>query len=314
MGYDFLLSGRRTARRQDPRRAARGDGRRSRGSDGAGVQRRSKMCSASMIGWNSPVCGPRTRAATPRWRRPAARATTEAPLSRPAVRPSTGRSFWVTPARRLLAGPVRERHPGHHSRRRQPDGHADRAGLIASMSDFWLTSAGLAICETHDRGYERVQGLRRDRVPEFVRARKARSTPRHRPLVETLNTDNNGGYANSWLIGDVNAVRSRATRRACCIRASAARPMATSGATTHRWIARIRNLECLGTGFQATCARPTVRGKFAGANCSASTTGTSVSTSASACWRHVRHLPWLHPSSARNHLWQSDVDPCHSAG
>ena len=71
-------------------------------------------------------------------------------------------------------------------------------GWIASMSDFWVTSAGLAIAETTIGGYDGFKGYDETRVPEFVRARKASQHARDIDhWVEMLNTDNNGGYANS---------------------------------------------------------------------------------------------------------------------
>ena len=76
-------------------------------------------------------------------------------------------------------------------------------GWIASMTDFWMTSAGMAIMETTIHGYEGSKGYDETRVPEFVRAREAGQYARDIDhWVELLNTGNNGGYANSWLIGD----------------------------------------------------------------------------------------------------------------
>src|SRR5258708_16062396 len=74
-------------------------------------------------------------------------------------------------------------------------------GWIASMSDFWLTGAGLAITETTIGGYDGFKGYDETRVPEFARARKASQYARHIDhSVETLNTDNNAGSAHPLLI------------------------------------------------------------------------------------------------------------------
>ena len=75
-------------------------------------------------------------------------------------------------------------------------------GYIDSMTDFYVTSAGLAITETTIAGFV---GYDVDGIPEFVRARKATQYANSiDEWVTIVNEGNNGGYANAWLIADHN--------------------------------------------------------------------------------------------------------------
>jgi hypothetical protein len=74
-------------------------------------------------------------------------------------------------------------------------------GWIASMTDFWVTSGGLVIVETTIVGFV---GYDTTKVPEYVRARKASQYASSiDEWVKLIDAANNGGYANSWLIGDI---------------------------------------------------------------------------------------------------------------
>jgi hypothetical protein len=74
-------------------------------------------------------------------------------------------------------------------------------GWIASMTDFWITGAGLVVVETTMVGY---QGYDVTKVPEYVRARTASQYATSiDDWVEKLDAGNNGGYANMWLVGDI---------------------------------------------------------------------------------------------------------------
>ena len=74
------------------------------------------------------------------------------------------------------------------------------AGMIASGDDFGVNSAGLMIAETT---LPRFEGWNPTGTPEFVRARKAMQYAASiDDYVATMREHNNGGYANSWLIGD----------------------------------------------------------------------------------------------------------------
>jgi hypothetical protein len=74
-------------------------------------------------------------------------------------------------------------------------------GWIASMTDFWVTGAGIVVVETTMVGY---QGYDVTKVPEYVRARTASQYATSiDDWVEKLDAGNNGGYANMWLVGDI---------------------------------------------------------------------------------------------------------------
>ncbi|WDF79236.1 C45 family autoproteolytic acyltransferase/hydrolase [Mucilaginibacter sp. KACC 22773] len=73
-------------------------------------------------------------------------------------------------------------------------------GFIHSGDDFVETSSGIVITETTITGFK---GFDTTRTPEFVRARKAAQYSNSiDDVIKIMTTDNNGGYANDWLIGD----------------------------------------------------------------------------------------------------------------
>jgi hypothetical protein len=73
-------------------------------------------------------------------------------------------------------------------------------GLIHSGDDFLETSNGLLITETTITGFNKFDTTK---TPEFVRARKAAQYSHNiDDVIKIMTTDNNGGYANDWLIGD----------------------------------------------------------------------------------------------------------------
>ena len=75
-------------------------------------------------------------------------------------------------------------------------------GWIHSGMDFFITDAGLVGSETTIGGFE---GFDTNGVPEFVRMRRAtQDAPTMDQWCEILKRGNNGGYANAWLLGDVN--------------------------------------------------------------------------------------------------------------
>lgn len=76
------------------------------------------------------------------------------------------------------------------------------AGWIHSGTDFFITGAGLVGSETTIGGFDSFddQG-----IPEFIRMRRA--TQDAHTIDEwcaIMKKGNNGGYANAWLLGDVN--------------------------------------------------------------------------------------------------------------
>ena len=76
------------------------------------------------------------------------------------------------------------------------------AGWIHSGTDFFITDAGLVGSETTIGGFE---GFDTNGIPEFVRMRRAtQDAGSLDEWCEVMKRGNNGGYANAWLIGDVN--------------------------------------------------------------------------------------------------------------
>lgn len=74
------------------------------------------------------------------------------------------------------------------------------AGVIASQDDFGVNASGIMITETT---LPQIRGWDPKGVPEFVRARKAlQYATTIDEYVGIMRERNNGGYANSWLIGD----------------------------------------------------------------------------------------------------------------
>jgi hypothetical protein len=73
-------------------------------------------------------------------------------------------------------------------------------GFIHSGDDFVISSSGILITETT---ITQFKGFDTTKAPEFVRARKAAQYANSiDDVVRIMTTDNNGGYANDWLIGD----------------------------------------------------------------------------------------------------------------
>jgi len=74
-------------------------------------------------------------------------------------------------------------------------------GCISSLTDFWQTSAGLIVTETTMASFT---GYKIDGAPEFFRSRKASQyADSIEQWCELFSLNSNGGYANSWLLGDI---------------------------------------------------------------------------------------------------------------
>lgn len=74
------------------------------------------------------------------------------------------------------------------------------AGIITSDDDFGLNSAGIMMTETT---LPMMKGFDPKGIPEFVRSRKAlQYATSVDEFAAIMKKGNNGGYANSWLIGD----------------------------------------------------------------------------------------------------------------
>jgi hypothetical protein len=75
-------------------------------------------------------------------------------------------------------------------------------GFIHSGTDFAINSAGIVISETTIGNFA---GFDVNGIPEFQRARKAAQYSESLDdFVDIMMAGNNGGYANSWLVGDVD--------------------------------------------------------------------------------------------------------------
>ena len=75
-------------------------------------------------------------------------------------------------------------------------------GWIHSGTDFFITDAGLVGSETTIGGFS---GFTEWGIPEFVRMRRAtQDAATIDQWCEIMKKSNNGGYANAWLLGDVN--------------------------------------------------------------------------------------------------------------
>jgi hypothetical protein len=73
-------------------------------------------------------------------------------------------------------------------------------GLIHSADDFGVNDAGLMITETTISTFH---GFDEHGIPEFVRARKAMQYSESiDDFARIMKQGNNGGYANTWLLGD----------------------------------------------------------------------------------------------------------------
>ena len=76
-------------------------------------------------------------------------------------------------------------------------------GWIHSGTDFFVTDAGIVGSETTIGGFE---GYDTNGVPEFARMRRAtQDAGSLGAWCEIMKRGNNGGYANAWLLGDVNS-------------------------------------------------------------------------------------------------------------
>jgi hypothetical protein len=76
-------------------------------------------------------------------------------------------------------------------------------GLIHSGDDFGMNDAGIVITETTIGNFH---GFDTNGVPEFVRARRAMQYASSvDDFARMMEEGNNGGYANTWLIGDLKS-------------------------------------------------------------------------------------------------------------
>lgn len=143
-------------------------------------------------------------------------------------------------------------------------------GWIASMTDFWITGAGLAAVETTMVGY---QGYDPTKVPEYVRVRTASQyADSIDSWIERMDAQNNGGYANMWLIGDTKTNEIANYEQGLIYQLLEKKSDGFYFGDNAPTDPRIRNLECTDTGYsdvrQQTGARrvrwPQLLGQYDG--------------------------------------------------
>ncbi|MDI7047018.1 hypothetical protein QMN58_26300, partial [Escherichia coli] len=73
-------------------------------------------------------------------------------------------------------------------------------GCISSLTDFWVTQAGLMVTETTISNFVGYNAAGAPRAVELRRASQYANDIGE--WCEMFAVANNGGYANSWLLGD----------------------------------------------------------------------------------------------------------------
>jgi hypothetical protein len=130
---------------------------------------------------------------------------------------------------------------------------------IDSMTDFFITSAGIVGSETTIAGFSSYD---EGGIPEYVRIRTAMQYGKGLDeFVKILDKGNNGGVANIWLLGDINTGEIAQFEQGLLYTNYQKKKdgyWTGSNAVTDP---RIRNLECTGVGYndirQQTGARRT---------------------------------------------------------
>jgi hypothetical protein len=143
-------------------------------------------------------------------------------------------------------------------------------GWIASMTDFWVTGAGMLVVETTIVGFS---GYDTTKVPEYVRSRNAcQFATSIDQWVELMDAKNNGGYANMWLIGDTKTNEIADYEQGLIYQSLKKKKDGYFFGDNAPEDPRIRNLECTDVGYndirQQTGARrvrwPQVLNEYSG--------------------------------------------------
>ncbi len=120
-------------------------------------------------------------------------------------------------------------------------------GYIHSMSDFFVTAAGLVGTETTIGGFSLYDP---EEDPEFYRVRKAMQyADTLERFVALMKKRNNGGYANSWLLGDVKTGEIMRLELGLKFSSVTRKKDGWFIGFNAPFDPRIRNLECSNTGF-----------------------------------------------------------------
>ncbi|MBU7048090.1 MAG: hypothetical protein HXS54_16775 [Theionarchaea archaeon] len=121
-------------------------------------------------------------------------------------------------------------------------------GFIESLTDFFVTDAGIMGTETSIGGFSLYD---EDEMPEFIRVRKAMQYANNLgEFVNIMKKKNNGGYANSWLLGNFKTndiMRFELGLKFCNIEMNPSNGYFVG--FNAPMDPRIRNLECFNTGY-----------------------------------------------------------------
>lgn len=143
-------------------------------------------------------------------------------------------------------------------------------GYVASMTDFFVNGAGIFGSETTIWGFN---GYDVNGMPEYVRSREAMQYATSiDEFVQLMNKGNNGGVANTWLIGDNNTNEIGQFEQGLIYQNYQKKKDGYFAGSNTVSDPRIRNLECKDTGYndirRHTGARracwPIILGKYLG--------------------------------------------------
>lgn len=120
-------------------------------------------------------------------------------------------------------------------------------GYIDSMTDFFITGAGIVGVETSIAGFSSYDTKG---IPEYVRIRMAMQYGEGLDeFVEILNKGNNGGVANVWLLGDINTGEIAQFEQGLIYTNYQKKKDGYWTGNNAVVDPRIRNLECVGVGY-----------------------------------------------------------------
>lgn len=123
-------------------------------------------------------------------------------------------------------------------------------GWIASMTDFYVQSGGLAITETTIAGYA---GYNKDGTPEYARVRNATQySSSIGEWIAGMQIGNNGGYANSWILADMKTNEIAEFEQGLIYQYTNVQTEGYIFGENAANSPQIRNLECTDTGYSDT--------------------------------------------------------------
>ena len=118
---------------------------------------------------------------------------------------------------------------------------------VDSLSDFFISSAGIVGVETTIAGFNQYD---ENGIPEYVRARMAMQYGNSiDEFIKIMQKGNNGGYANVWLIGDINTNEIAQLEQGLHYTNVQKKKNGYWFGCNAVSDPRIRNLECVGVGY-----------------------------------------------------------------